>query len=116
MPRKLHRETLAIQSASPWTRKPIPVVSKANLADVLFEEGHVQEADKLHRETLKTMVRTLAPEHPGTLQAHTNLARTLIREGRYAEGDKIPGRPSTPSFVIWARSVPLAWMHCSNSG
>jgi hypothetical protein len=70
----------------------------------------------LHRETLETVVRTLAPEHPGTLQAHTNLARTLIREGCYAEAEKIPGRLSTPSFVIWARSVSLAWMHCSNSG
>jgi hypothetical protein len=63
---KLYRETLAIQFAGPWTRKPIHVVSKANLADVLFEEDHVQEADKLHQETPETMVRTLVPEHPGT--------------------------------------------------
>jgi hypothetical protein len=36
---KLYWGKVGDSVASPWTRKPIPAVSKANLADVVFEEG-----------------------------------------------------------------------------
>ena len=64
---KLYRETLAIQSRTHGPEHPRTLLTKSELADELFKEGHIHEAEKLHRETLATMVRVIGPEHPSTL-------------------------------------------------
>jgi tetratricopeptide (TPR) repeat protein len=79
---------LAIESRTLGPEHPYTLLTKSNLADALFEDGNVHEAEKVERETLASMARTLGPDHPGTLQDETTLARTLIREGRYAEAEK----------------------------
>jgi tetratricopeptide (TPR) repeat protein len=80
---------LAIRLRTLGPEHPDTLLSKYNLADVLFKEGHVHEAEKLQRETLEAQVRALGPENPDTLASQSNLARTLIREGHYAEAEKL---------------------------
>jgi non-specific serine/threonine protein kinase/serine/threonine-protein kinase len=65
------------------------MLNRSSLANVLFDEGRVREAEKLHREVLATMNQVLGPEHPQTLLCQSYLARDLIGEGRYAEAKKL---------------------------
>jgi tetratricopeptide (TPR) repeat protein len=59
------------------------------LADVLFGEGRLQEAENLQRETLAAETRVLGPEHPSTLNLQSSFAKTLIGEGRYTEAENL---------------------------
>ena len=59
--------------------------SKADLADLLFEQEQFQEAHYLQETVLEARERMLGASAPATLEASTALAATLAQLGQYPE-------------------------------
>jgi tetratricopeptide (TPR) repeat protein len=58
------------------------------IADLLLDQGHYQEAEKLLRRLLELRVRLFGPEDPGTIRTRANLAAALLKLGNPAEAER----------------------------
>src|SRR5207248_3248350 len=65
------------------------LLSKYNLAEVLFHEGHLPESEKLFRETGEAQARVLGADNPDTLATQAILARVLIAQNRFTEAEEM---------------------------
>ena len=63
--------------------------TRYELSWVLFQQGHLAEAENLQREVLDAQRRVLGPEDSDTLRTMAQLANTLSEEGRLAEAEKM---------------------------
>jgi tetratricopeptide (TPR) repeat protein len=65
------------------------LASQSQMAVILTEEGHFEEAEKLQRETFDTCTRVLGPENPLTVRSMSRLATVYSVMGRNAEAEKL---------------------------
>ncbi len=79
---KLQQETMGADH-------PDTLTTASNLAGVLEEQKHYEEAEKLQRETLATRTRVLGADHPDTLAVKLNLANTLEASERNSDAETI---------------------------
>ena len=73
--------------AGPENRETLS--TKYELSWVLFEQGHLAEAESLQREVFDAQRRILGADDPDTLRTMAQLANTLSEEGRLAEAEKL---------------------------
>lgn len=74
-------------TAGPENRETLS--TRYELSWVLFQQGHLAEAENLQREVLDAQRRVLGPEDLDTLRTIAQLANTLSEEGRLAEAEKM---------------------------
>jgi serine/threonine protein kinase/tetratricopeptide (TPR) repeat protein len=63
--------------------------TRNDLSWILFQQGHLAEAEGLQRDTLDIQRRVLGPEDSDTLGTMAQLANTLSEDGRLAEAEKL---------------------------
>jgi tetratricopeptide (TPR) repeat protein len=83
------RAEVAIRSRTLGPDHTRTLISKINLSDELYKEGHIHEAEKLQREALATQIRVRGSENVDSLIFKTYLARTLTEERHYSEAEKL---------------------------
>jgi eukaryotic-like serine/threonine-protein kinase len=85
----LLQQAIEIQKHVLGPEHPDTLRSRSNLAKVLMDEGHFDEAEKLERRTLADERRLLGPEDPLTLETTGTLALIVQGEGHFDEGEKL---------------------------
>ena len=61
----------------------------SRLANLLYTQGKLGEAEPLYREALSARRRTLGAEHPSTLNSINNLANLLADQGKLGEAEPL---------------------------
>ena len=79
--------------------------SRAFLAGVERELGHLPEAERLFRDVQQAEHRVLGPEHPDTLEHADEYAEILISRQKWSEAVLV----LTPTIAIRAKTAPDDW-------
>ena len=85
-------------SAKGGDRAPNTLVSLANLANNLREQGKLAEAEPLFREALAARREVSGKDHLETMKAAGNLGKVLLAQGKLAEAE-----PLLVEAVAWFR-------------
>lgn len=68
---------------------PETLSTMSDLAWSLFQQGHLDDAEKLQRRVLDSQARTLGPDNLQTIGSKENLAAILDEQGKHAEAEKL---------------------------
>jgi non-specific serine/threonine protein kinase/serine/threonine-protein kinase len=68
---------------------PKTLEAMAQMAWILYREGHDAEAERLIRTTIDTQSRILGSDDPSTLESRDRLAQILLRQAHYAQVEKL---------------------------
>jgi eukaryotic-like serine/threonine-protein kinase len=85
----LFERSIKVGSSAVGPQNPEILSTRNDLSWVLFQQGHLAEAERLQRDTLDIQRRVLGPEDSDTLGSMAQLANTLSEQGRLAEAEKL---------------------------
>jgi hypothetical protein len=66
-------------------KHPSTICAMHNLANILGDQGRLEEAASILVEVVSRMQRILGPKHPWTLVAQNNLTRILHSQGGFEQ-------------------------------
>lgn len=64
---------------------PHTLTSLHNMANLLKEQGKLDEAEELFKRAVGARERVLGAKHPKTIKTKENLAKTLTSQGKYMQ-------------------------------
>ena len=96
----LQREVLAAQRAKRGDRHPGTLVTLANLAVNLHEQGKLAEAEPLFREVVAARREVSGNDDLNTMMAVGNLGKVLLAQGKLEEAE-----PLLVEAVAWFRKT-----------
>ena len=83
------RQTLAMWTSVVGQENPNTLANMDHLAEVLIDQGRVEESKVIHQQAYRLRELHLGKEHPDTLKSMSHLAWVETSQGRYEVAEKI---------------------------
>ncbi|KAJ0335179.1 hypothetical protein COL154_013769 [Colletotrichum chrysophilum] len=93
---------------------PSTLMSMANLASTLWNQGRWKEAEELDVRVIEMRKRVLGEEHPSTLMSMANLASTYRDQGRWKEAEELDMRVIETCLRVLGEEHPLTLTSMGN--
>ncbi|GAA2275532.1 hypothetical protein GCM10009853_032070 [Glycomyces scopariae] len=84
---RLYGAVLQVREERLGADHPDTLITRNNLAGVLYKRGRWDEAERLYRAVLQVREERLGADHPDTLSTRHNLANLLHKQGHLSEAE-----------------------------